>query len=208
MLSILIQLFLNRIIFGYYASRKIELDELISRPSILQWLSLCVFIPIQEEIMYRYAFYHLLEKYIDNIMTINIVNGIFFGLLHASNGLVVKMKPLDYLMIILANGHLGYLLAVLHDNIFLCMLIHGLYNFIGISIVLYASKGIKDDKVINNIYIYTRPRRRASSLGYVTDYKFVHTIDKSKVNKEILDMREKYEKSKHKKLQKTLKAVV
>ena len=201
MISTFIQLLFNRIIFGYYASKNIK-NDIISKPNILQWLSLCVFIPIQEEIMYRYAFYHLLEKFFNDTMTINIVNGIFFGLLHVSNGLVIEMKPLDYLMIIIANGHLGYLLAVSHDNLVLCMIIHGLYNFIGISLILYTNKGNIMDKIKDNIYIYTQPRRRAISLGYTSKFDFIHKIKKSKVNKDTIESISKYDHIKNEHLRK------
>jgi len=43
LMYIILQLLLNRLIFGYYAHKHIELEDLIRRPTILQWLSLCVF---------------------------------------------------------------------------------------------------------------------------------------------------------------------
>ncbi|ARF11984.1 CAAX protease family protein [Klosneuvirus KNV1] len=189
----ILELLLNRLIFGYYAHKYIKIDDLISRPTILQWLSFCVFIPVQEEIMFRYAFYHLLENYINDIMTINIINGVVFGLLHASNGLIVKLKPLDYLMIILANSHLGYCLAILHNNLFLCMVVHGVYNFIGISIMLYWNENNNIVEVrIDDVIIYTQPRRRAMSLGFVNNFEFFHRINKSSINPEIAESTNKY----------------
>lgn len=199
---IFLQLLLNRLIFGYYAINHIEINDLISKPNIIQWVSLCVLIPIQEEIMFRYAFYHLLEKYFNDIMTINIINGVFFGLIHAGNGLVVKLKPLDYLMIVVANSHLGYCLASLHDNLFLCMMIHGIYNFISISVLLYFKNDSIVEVRIDDVFIYTQPRRRAMSLGYVRKFDFYYRINKSSIKPEIIKSIDLYKEKEKNRLRK------
>lgn len=83
----LFSIIINRILSLYLVFKYKLVDTSTGRPSNTMLVIMCVIAPIQEEILFRYAFYHLLEKYIEDHFYINIINGIAFGLIHVSNGL-------------------------------------------------------------------------------------------------------------------------
>lgn len=170
--------------------------EPIRNPSIIQWVCLCILVPIQEEIFFRYAGYHLLEYFIKNEVIAQIINGVLFGLIHVGNGIVFKMNTMDWVVLIIANGHLGYCLATIHNNIFLCMIIHGVYNWVGIRMMLYVKDKV-NKSITGESYIYTEQRRRSISVGFKNNYEKFHVVNKEKLNKELLASFDNYDEKKN-----------
>lgn len=135
-------------------------------------LSVCIIAPILEEVLFRYAFYHLLEAYINNHECINIINGIIFGVLHN----IVAFSDKNYIrhvVVFMANGYLGYYLATIHNNLIICMIVHSLYNIIGMASLLYFNDAVKtiniEDDLKKQICIRTERRRRSKSLNIDAD---------------------------------------
>lgn len=165
-------------------------------------LVMCIYLPINEEILFRYAFYHLLEKYMSDTLYINIVNGLVFGLIHIPNITVLNFpNPIIFMLHIITNIYFGYYMATIHDDLVRCMLIHAMYNFIGVTITFVCSRYIYKAKkgVLQNIsdkvYITRAKLRRCNSFdSYDYDvYDCVYVgVDKSKMNKDVLGSIEKY----------------
>ena len=188
----------------YYKTNSIEtLKTYISTLYIV-----CIAVPIIEEILFRYAFYHLLEKYMSDSFYINIANGIVFGLIHIPNIFVIEFKSKIISSVhIFSNVYLGYYLATIHDDLLLCIIIHIIYNFTGVTITFICSKYTAKKKVEtsallekigeslalfdNTIYV-TKPKLRRSVSLNALDSLFVEKIDfigikKDKIKKDILD---------------------
>jgi len=72
------------------------------------------------------------------------------------------------------------------------MVIHGVYNFIGISVLLYFKEDSVITVTIDDMYIYTPRRRRAMSLGFINNFEFYHRINKSSINPKITESINKY----------------
>lgn len=167
---------------------------------IMTLLAICIYIPITEEILFRYAFYHLLQKYLDNKLYINVINGIVFGLSHAPNILIINYpNKIIYCIHICTNTYLGYYLATIHDNLPLCMMIHIIYNLIPSTIPVIYNKMIykpkPDNEISDNNTLYaSKPRlRRCYSLTTNRSiYDDFISINKRKINKDVLQSIEKY----------------
>jgi hypothetical protein len=196
-------LILNRIlslysVFKYKLIPELDMDIM---PSKIMVFAYCIIIPIQEEIIFRYALYHLLEKYIEDYFYINIINGVIFGVFHFSNGISTEFTTIHYIHTIIFNSHLGYYLSTIHDNLILCMFLHCMYNIIGFSVLFYiAKKETKEEIVMGNFssnrYInMDKGRRRAKSLNKYDSYiDRCIIISESKINKDILKSFEEFEK--------------
>ena len=169
------------------------------REYIFVMLTLCIYIPIIEETMFRYAFYHLLEKYISETFYINLINGIVFGLTHIANITVMTFpNAMIFIFHITTNTYLGYYLATIHNDLFLCMIVHALYNFAGCTIRILCNKFTDKNKpgkqtgIFNGIWINKSKLRRCISVNNFGILDELICVDKEKMNKDVLESIEKF----------------
>src|SRR6266853_91257 len=86
-----------------------------------------------------------LEKYIENEFHINIANGILFGLMHLINIIYLEYTSMFVVLVnVGTNIYFGYYLAIIHDNLVKCMIIHIIYNFIGYTSAVLCNKYINN----------------------------------------------------------------
>lgn len=193
---VFIELFLNRILFSYIVMKTYSKEKFYQNPSILQLVTLCIYIPFQEEIMFRYALYNFLEKYVEPGI-IPIINGIAFGLIHYTNSYVIDMTQIQLVASVIFTGHLGYVLTKMNDNLFLCIIIHCIYNLIGILTLKYMHHDSTPKCIIDiSGYSYIRftRGRRANSLGYVkSDDDPGKLIDNDRIDPNVLKSFEHYD---------------
>ena len=164
---------------------------------IITIFTMCIYIPIIEEILFRYAFYHLLENYLNNIFYINLINGVVFGLTHIFNIFIIKFpNMIVFSFHVTSNMYLGYYLATHHNNLLYCMIVHILYNLCGYSIKFICNKILYDaekpDELINRKIFVSKPKlRRSNSLSSIPS-EFI-SIPKYKISNNVLNSINNYD---------------
>ena len=177
----------------YYNKSVISLKQYLSALFLM-----CIYIPIVEEILFRYALYHLLEKYMDNTFQINLINGLIFGLMHIANIAAIEFRSMLILGIhICSNIYFGYYLAIMHITLVQCMIVHAIYNFIGVTLTFlcckYTNKPLEKFPLsTDNVYVPRPKLRRCYSLGDYNLFDESIGIDKDKMDKDILQSIENF----------------
>lgn len=109
---------------------------------IKQILLLCVVLPFIEESVFR----HTLRYYLEGISYSNYINAVLFGLVHATNYIIIENKLLICYQVF-ATIYLGYYL-IQFESLTHSFLVHSLYN-----IIILVSSCLIYKKFYNNMDI-------------------------------------------------------
>lgn len=153
------------VIINYNISKKIVIRTKTDIHFIMEFVLLCIIIPITEESVFRCT----LKQFIDS----RIINASLFGLVHSINYFSTNNK-LGVIYQVCMTSILGYYLSGI-GNISYCILIHSLYNMVNmVALYFYGEKLEKKDILSpgNKIFISHDKIRKSKSCINLNSSKF------------------------------------